>query len=85
LGLIIEKAKEENYAIVLTSDHGNCEEMKDSKGNTLTQHTVGDVWCYVLAEGVTALKEDGGLSNVAPTVLEIMGLDVPMEMETSLL
>ena len=85
LGLIIDKAKEENYAIVLTSDHGNCEEMKDSKGNTLTQHTVGDVWCYVLAEGVTALKEDGGLSNVAPTVLEIMGLDVPMEMETSLL
>ena len=85
LGLIIEKAKEENYAIVLTSDHGNCEEMKDSEGNTLTQHTVGDVWCYVLAKGVTALKEDGGLSNVAPTVLEIMGLDVPKEMEESLL
>ena len=82
---IIAKAKEEDYAIVLTSDHGNCEEMKDADGNTLTNHTVGDVWCYVLAENVKELKEGGGLNNVAPTVLEIMGLDVPSEMDESLL
>ena len=84
LGKIIEKAKEENYAIVLTSDHGNCEEMKDSNGNVLTNHTVGEVWCYVLANGVKKLKEGGGLNNVAPTVLEIMGLEVPKEMDESL-
>ena len=84
LGKIIEKAKEENYAIVLTSDHGNCEEMKDSNGNVLTNHTVGEVWCYVLANGIKKLKEGGGLNNVAPTVLEIMGLEVPKEMDKSL-
>ncbi len=84
LGKIIKKAKEENYAIVLTSDHGNCEEMKDSNGNVLTNHTVGEVWCYVLANGVKRLKEGGGLNNVAPTVLEIMGLEVPNEMDESL-
>ena len=84
LGKIIEKAKEENYAIVLTSDHGNCEEMKDSNGNVLTNHTVGEVWCYVLANGVEELKEGGGLNNIAPTVLKIMGLEVPKEMDESL-
>ena len=85
IGKIIEKAKEKNYAIVLTSDHGNCEEMKDANGNVLTNHTVGEVWCYVLANGVEKLKEGGGLNNIAPTVLEIMGVEVPKEMDESLL
>ncbi len=85
LGLIIEKAKACGYSIVLTSDHGNCEEMKDSKGDVLTNHTVGDVWCYVLDKNVKKLKEGGGLNNVASTVLEIMGIDVPYEMDESLL
>jgi len=85
LGQIIAKAKEENYAIVLTSDHGNCEEMKDSEGHVLTNHTVGDVWCYVMAEGVTELKSGGALNNVAPTVLKIMGIDIPKEMDESLM
>jgi len=85
LGQIIKKAKEENYAIVLTSDHGNCEEMKDAEGHVLTNHTVGDVWCYIMAKGVCELKAGGGLNNIAPTVLEIMGLEVPKEMDNSLL
>lgn len=85
LGLIIEKAKADGYAVVLTSDHGNCEEMCDGEGHILTNHTVGEVWCFVLAEGVTKLKEGGGLNNVAPTVLALMGLEIPEEMDESLL
>ena len=85
LGYIIKKAKEEGYNIVLTSDHGNCEEMKDSQGHTLTNHTVGEVWCFVLAEGVKEVKEGCGLNNVAPTVLKLMGLDIPKEMDTPLI
>jgi 2,3-bisphosphoglycerate-independent phosphoglycerate mutase len=85
LGLIIEKAKKDDYAIILTSDHGNCEEMKDHEGHVLTNHTVGEVWCFILAEGVEKLKEGCGLNNVAPTVLEIMGLKVPNEMDQSLI
>jgi 2,3-bisphosphoglycerate-independent phosphoglycerate mutase len=84
LGKIINKAKEEGYNIVLTSDHGNCEEMKDKDGNTLTNHTVGEVWCFVLAEGVSELKEGCGLNNIASTVLTLMGLDVPDEMDGAL-
>jgi len=85
LGQIIEKAQQLGYAVVLTSDHGNCEEMCDQEGHVLTNHTVGDVWCFVLAEGVTSVKEGGGLNNVAPTVLKLMGLDIPEEMDEPLI
>jgi len=85
LGKIIAKAKEDGYAIVLTSDHGNCEEMKDSEGHVLTNHTVGEVWCFVMAEGVNEVKEDCGLNNVAPTVLTLMGIEIPSEMDAALI
>ena len=85
LGKIIAKAKEKDYAVVLTSDHGNCEEMKDSQGHILTNHTVGDVWCFVLADGVEKVKENCGLNNVAPTVLKLMGLEIPLEMDEALI
>jgi len=84
LGLILQKAKEEGYAVVLTSDHGNCEEMCDAEGHVLTNHTVGEVWCFVLAEGVQKVKEGGGLNNIAPTVLTLMGLEIPEEMDEAL-
>jgi len=84
LGRIITRATEEGYSVVLTSDHGNCEEMRDAQGHVLTNHTVGDVWCFVIAEGVESLKEGRGLNNVAPTVLKLMGLDKPKEMDEAL-
>ncbi|MCT7472927.1 2,3-bisphosphoglycerate-independent phosphoglycerate mutase [Aliarcobacter cryaerophilus] len=84
LGLILEEAKKENYNIVLTSDHGNCEMMKDENGNTLTNHTVGDVYCFVIAPNITKVKE-GSLNNIAPTVLKLMGLDIPEEMDEPLI
>ncbi len=83
LGLIIEKAKEKDYSVVITSDHGNCEEMKDDEGNTLTNHTVGKVWCFVIADGVTKV-EKGALNNIAPTVLKLMNIEIPKEMDHSL-
>ena len=84
LGRLLAKAKEEDYAVVLTSDHGNCEEMRDDEGNVLTNHTVGKVWCFVEAEGVSKV-ESGALNNIAPTVLKLMGIDRPSEMDHSLI
>ena len=84
LGLILEVAKEKNYNIILTSDHGNCEMMKDDEGNTLTNHTVGDVYCFVIAPNVTKVKE-GSLNNIAPTVLKLMQLPIPKEMDEPLI
>jgi 2,3-bisphosphoglycerate-independent phosphoglycerate mutase len=83
LGKIRTKAKEKEYALVITSDHGNCEEMRDEEGNVLTNHTVGKVWCFVEANGVKKVKT-GGLNNIAPTVLKLMDLEIPAEMDESL-
>jgi len=58
--------------------------MRDDEGNILTNHTVGEVWCFVIADGVTVLKEGCGLNNIAPTVLSLMGLEIPQEMDTPL-
>ena len=84
LGTIIDKAKECGYNVVLTSDHGNCEMMKDESGKTLTNHTVGDVYCFVIADGVTEVKT-GALNNIAPTVLKLMDLEIPADMDEPLI
>ncbi|MCI0501731.1 MAG: 2,3-bisphosphoglycerate-independent phosphoglycerate mutase [Epsilonproteobacteria bacterium] len=84
LGLILEKAKEKGYNVLITSDHGNCEMMQDEDGNRLTNHTVGDVFCFVVAQNVTKIQ-DGGLNNIAPTVLKLMGLNIPKEMDAPLI
>jgi len=84
LGKILESAKENDYSVVITSDHGNCEEMQDDEGNTLTNHTVGKVWCFVVADGITKV-EAGGLNNIAPTVLKLMDIEIPKEMDHSLI
>ncbi len=84
LGRIVEKAKANDYALVLTSDHGNCEEMRDDAGNVLTNHTVGKVWCFVVAEGVNKV-EAGALNNIAPTILQLMGVEKPAEMDHALI
>lgn len=84
LGLIYDLSDETGHAIVQTSDHGNCEEMKTPEGKVLTNHTTGSVWCFVKAAGVTKIK-DGGLNNIAPTVLKLMELEIPKEMDAPLL
>ncbi len=84
LGRIMKKAKEQDYSLVITSDHGNCEEMKDENGNVLTNHTVGKVWCFVEADGVTSVKS-GALNNIAPTVLKLMDIEIPSEMDEALI
>lgn len=72
---------------IIIADHGNCEEMFDEKGNVLTQHTTNPVpFILVSNKNKNAkLKHDGTLANVAPTVLELMGLDRPEEMQDSMI
>ncbi len=83
IGQILEKAKEKAYNLILTSDHGNCEMMKDEDGKTLTNHTVGDVYCFVVANDVSKVNT-GSLNNIAPTVLKLMNLEIPEEMDAPL-
>ena len=80
LGVIAAALKEAGGELLLTADHGNCEQMFDAASNQPhTQHTVNPVpFLYV---GRPAAVEPGGaLKDVAPTILQIMGLKQPPEM-----
>jgi 2,3-bisphosphoglycerate-independent phosphoglycerate mutase len=59
--------------------------MIDESGNVLTNHTVGEVFAFVISPKVKELKSGGGLNNIAPTVLELMELEVPSQMDESLI
>ncbi|GAA9341007.1 2,3-bisphosphoglycerate-independent phosphoglycerate mutase [Helicobacter pylori] len=83
LGEILSLAKKLDYAMLLTSDHGNCERMKDEKQNPLTNHTAGSVYCFVLGDGVKSIK-NGALNNIASSVLKLMGLKAPATMDEPL-
>lgn len=83
LGRLFTKAKESGYSVVLTSDHGNCEQMIDEEGSKLTNHTIFDVFCFVSDKRVKSV-EKGGLNQIAPTILKLMGLPIPMEMDKPL-
>ncbi len=77
-------------ALIVTADHGNAEQMFDpTTGSPHTAHTLNDVDCIVVAEGLdagTSLRDDAALCDVMPTALDLLGLDVPAAMSgTSLL
>lgn len=83
LGEILKKSKENGYSVIVTADHGNCDKMLDEKEDPHTAHTFGGVPFVIVNNNKFDLKE-GGLSNVAPTAFEIMGIEKPEEMGDNL-
>jgi 2,3-bisphosphoglycerate-independent phosphoglycerate mutase len=68
-------------ALFITADHGNCEQMKDERGEPHTAHTLNPVPLYYVNEADPGAKlRPGRICDVAPTMLELMGLDAPVEM-----
>jgi 2,3-bisphosphoglycerate-independent phosphoglycerate mutase len=80
LGRIAEAVRQQGGALLVTADHGNCELMKDpATGGPHTAHTTNPVPVVLLGGGAEALH-DGRLADIAPTLLELMGLPKPAEM-----
>ncbi|WP_142414246.1 2,3-bisphosphoglycerate-independent phosphoglycerate mutase [Hathewaya massiliensis] len=82
LGRVVPKILEKNGTVFITADHGNCEQMIDySTGKPLTSHTTNKVPFLWVSNEVNGrgLKE-GVLADIAPTMLETMGLSKPEEM-----
>ena len=80
LGRIAAAAEKQGGALLVTADHGNCELMRDpTTGGPHTAHTTNPVPVLLMGGGATALR-DGRLADVAPTLLELMGLKQPREM-----
>ncbi|MBI5754669.1 2,3-bisphosphoglycerate-independent phosphoglycerate mutase [Candidatus Peregrinibacteria bacterium] len=79
---IIPAALEKNYAIILTADHGNAERKLYPNGIVCPAHSVNPVACTIMSKTLKhiALKKGKGLSSIAPTILDIMGIEKPKEM-----
>ena len=78
VGRVLDAAVENEYSVILTADHGNCDEYVDPfTGEPNTQHTVYPVPCLIIDQSFWRLRTSGGLSNLAPTVLHLMGLTKP--------
>lgn len=75
---IYDKIMELGGILLITADHGNCEAMLDSDNNILTSHTTNKV-PIIITDEKYELK-DGKLSNIAPTILELLDLEKPKEM-----
>ena len=81
VGRVIESAIENEFAVVLTADHGNCDEMVDpDSGKPHTQHSNHPVPCLVIDSEVRDLRSGENLSAIAPTVLQLMGISQPAAM-----
>ena len=82
VGKIADKAKEMGVTMLLTADHGNAECMEDPVTHKpFTAHTTNPVPFLVINDkDVKSLKSSGALCDVAPTVLDILGIEKPKEM-----
>ncbi|GAA0423841.1 2,3-bisphosphoglycerate-independent phosphoglycerate mutase [Cocleimonas flava] len=80
VGRVLDAAVANDYSVIVTADHGNCDEYIDPySGEPNTQHTVYPVPCLVIDKSFWKLSTGAGLSNIAPTVMQLMGIEQPKE------
>lgn len=81
IGQIVAAVRAAGGAVLITADHGNLEMMRDpATGQPHTAHTVGPVPLVYVGERHATLREGGALRDVAPTLLDLLGLPQPAEM-----
>ena len=81
VGSIIDWVETNGGILMLTADHGNAEMILDENGRPCTAHTTSLVPFGINLPGVKLLETGGKLGNIAPTILELLGLEVPKEMD----
>ncbi len=82
LGRVLEALEAAGGAMIVTADHGNCETMVDpDTGGPHTSHTLNPVPCILTGGPGGASLADGRLADLAPTLLELMEIDQPAEMD----
>ena len=83
VGKVLDATQRQRGAAIVTADHGNCEQMIDPEtGGPHTAHTTYDVECILVDDRLKGkkLRQGGRLADLAPTALQMMGLDKPPEM-----
>jgi 2,3-bisphosphoglycerate-independent phosphoglycerate mutase len=79
LAEVVTAVHEKGGALLITADHGNCEQMLEPDGSPNTAHSTNPVPLIATVEGI-ALREGGILANVAPTALDLLGIPQPEAM-----
>ncbi len=88
IGKVVNRLLDFDAHIIITSDHGNSEQMIDYEtGMTKTSHTTFPVELIYIASNADSktLKKDGKLADIAPTILHLMNLEIPKEMTAEIL
>jgi 2,3-bisphosphoglycerate-independent phosphoglycerate mutase len=81
VGRVLDVLKELNGTALVTADHGNAERMLDEHGHPYTAHTSNQVHLFLVGNGASHLRLRGGiLADVAPTILDLLGVMKPLEM-----
>lgn len=75
---IYNKVQELNGTLIIIADHGNCDMMWDENKLPVTSHTTNPVPCIITKEGIEL--NNGKLADIAPTMLQLLGLPIPEEM-----
>ena len=79
VGKVVDAILDKGGVVIVTADHGNAEKMLDEDGNPFTAHTTSIVPLIITDKTVT-IREGGILADVAPTMLEYLGVEQPQEM-----
>jgi len=77
---IVENALKNNYTILVTADHGNAEKMINEDGSPHTYHTTNPVPFIVISDRKDIKLCNGKLGDIAPTILDLMNIDIPGDM-----
>jgi len=77
---VINAALENDYTTIVIADHGNSDFMVNEDGSPNTAHTTNLVPCIMVDKDFSGSIKDGKLGNIAPTILQLMGVDQPDEM-----
>lgn len=75
---IYDKIEEKNGTLIVTADHGNCDVMINLDGTPCTTHTTNKV-PFIVTKKDIELKSDGKLADIAPTILSLLNLPIPIE------
>ncbi len=79
LGEVVAAVHEKSGALIITADHGNCEQMLEPDGSPNTAHSTNPVPVIVTVDGIE-LRDHGILADVAPTALDLLGIPQPEAM-----
>ncbi len=82
---IITAALENDYAVLLTADHGNADYMINEDGTPNTAHTLNPVPLFYIDKNIKGSIKTGKLGDIAPTILTLMSLPIPKEMTGNIL